>query len=85
MTRDQMVRMKQNANTPATQLQCFLMHMLQICLVKRTSVFIQCHKFGGRRGGVGSSSFFDIRLSRAQTQNLPPKKRNLNLGQLLIK
>lgn len=46
VTRDQMVQMKQNANTLVTQLQYFHMHMLQICLGRATTVFIQCHTLG---------------------------------------
>lgn len=42
-----MVRMKRNANTLVTQLQYFHMHMLQICLGRTTTVFIQCHTLGG--------------------------------------
>lgn len=39
VTRDQVVQMKQNANTPVTQLQYFHMHMLQTCLGRTTTVF----------------------------------------------
>lgn len=75
MTRDQMVQMKQNAHTLVTQLQYFHMHVLQHCLGRATTMFIQHHTLGG------SSSFFDIRLSRAlHILNLYPKKGNLNLG-----
>lgn len=49
MTRDQMVQMKQNANTLVTQLQYFHMHMLQRCLDRATIVFIQCHTSRGIR------------------------------------
>lgn len=47
VTQDQMVQMKQNANTLVTQLQYFHMHMLQICLARTTTVFIQCHILEG--------------------------------------
>lgn len=69
-----MVQMKRNANTLVTQLQYFHMHKLQICLGGATTVFIQCHTLGG------SSSFFDISLSRALRSKPFSKKGNLNLG-----
>lgn len=74
MTRDQVVQMKQNANTPVTQLQYFHMHMLQTCLGRTTRVFAQCHTLEDQ------VPFFDIRLSKALHSKPSPKKRNLNLG-----
>lgn len=72
VTRAQLAQMKQNANTPVTQLQYFFMHMLQICLVKTTSVFIQCHPLDGGRGS--SSFFWHTSQQSAEPKTFPPSR-----------
>lgn len=64
VTTNQMARMKQNANTPVTQLQYFHMHILQSCLSRATTVFIQCHTRGDR---VPFFFFFDTGLNTPKT------------------
>lgn len=68
MTRDQVVQMKQNANTPVTQLQYFHMHMLQTCLGRTTRVFAQCHTLEDQ------VPFLTYVSAKHYIQNHPPRR-----------